>query len=73
LGLGIALVLAGAMLLGTLWYFGRDLPDVDSLRHYHPPQLTRIVDRDGAVIGESWEERTQYSSSERRRGGTSMT
>lgn len=54
--LAIAL-LAGLGLSGALWYYGRDLPSVEALRDYRPPQVTRVVDRDGAVLGESWQER----------------
>ncbi|MFW5924736.1 MAG: penicillin-binding protein 1A [Myxococcota bacterium] len=58
-----ALVVAGLGLvgliglLGLLWYYGRDLPPVDALRSYEPPQTTRVVDRDGESIGEIFTER----------------
>ncbi|MEM9192430.1 MAG: PBP1A family penicillin-binding protein [Myxococcota bacterium] len=42
---------------GVLWYYGRDLPTVDSLRDYQPPQTTRVLDRDGEVLGEIFTER----------------
>lgn len=60
------LVLAGCAFLltlgalsagGALWYFGRDLPSGDALRNYQPPQTTRIVDRNGAMLGEMFSER----------------
>lgn len=54
----LALALLGAAgVAGVLWHFGRDLPDVNSLHEYRPAQVTRILDRDGDVLGESWEER----------------
>jgi penicillin-binding protein 1A len=43
--------------LGLLGYYGRDLPDVASLRTLHEPQITRVVDRDGDVLGEIFTER----------------
>ncbi|HEY8379294.1 MAG TPA: transglycosylase domain-containing protein, partial [Nannocystis sp.] len=65
----VALVLAGllgtGMLLGTgaivgvFWYYGRGIEGIDvaAIREYRPPQVTRIVSRDGAVIGEIFSER----------------
>jgi penicillin-binding protein 1A len=52
--LGSASVLAIAVVLA---YYGRDLPTVDSLRKYEPPQTTRVVDRKGRLIGEAFEQR----------------
>src|SRR5687768_10856733 len=46
--LGFACVLA---------YYGRDLPKVDKLHDYAPPETTRIVDRKGRLIAELFEER----------------
>ncbi len=50
---------------GALWYFGRDLPSVASLRSYRPPQTTRVVDRTGALIGEIFVERRTVVPMER--------
>lgn len=53
-----ALVIAGfATGVGVIWYYGRDLPTVDQLRSYQPPQTTRVVDRHGALLGEVFTER----------------
>lgn len=41
----------------VLAYFGRDLPKVDKLHDYAPPETTRIVDRKGRLIAEVFEER----------------
>lgn len=46
--LGFACVLA---------YYGRDLPKIDKLHDYSPPQTTRIVDRKGKLIAEMFDER----------------
>ena len=56
-GLVAVLVLGSLGLVGTLWAYGRDLPDVHALRDYRPPQVTRVLDRDGRVLGESFQER----------------
>jgi penicillin-binding protein 1A len=42
---------------GLLAYYGRDLPKVDKLHNYAPPQTTRIVDRKGRLIAEAFDER----------------
>lgn len=44
-------------LAGIFWYYGRDLPDVSALRNYAPPQTSRVVDRNGELIGEIFSER----------------
>jgi penicillin-binding protein 1A len=54
--LAVAL-LSVAGVAGALWYFGRDLPPVDALRDYQPPQTTRVLDRHGALVGEIFLER----------------
>ena len=41
---GVVLGLLGlGGLAGVFWYYGRDLPDVASLRSYEPPQTTRVL------------------------------
>lgn len=55
---GLLSVIGGALGLATLvWYYGRDLPAVESLREYRPAQTTRILDRDGRLIDELFVER----------------
>ncbi len=56
--LGLVL-LAGLAVAGVLWFYARDLADLDesALRNYRPPQVTRILARDGTVIGELFSER----------------
>ena len=39
------------------WYFSRQLPTIEALQHYRPPQISRIVDRRGNLIAESYSER----------------
>jgi penicillin-binding protein 1A len=62
-GLGLlAVVLGGAGLIGLFVYFGNDarLPAVESLRDYRPKQVTRLLDRNGAVIAELGAEKRTF-------------
>ncbi len=60
-GLGL-LVLAGAGAgVGFYLAFVRDLPDLDSLADYQPPLTTRVLDREGRLIGEFFRERRQLT------------
>jgi penicillin-binding protein 1A len=62
----VVLVLAGiAGTAGMLWYFGRDLPSTDLLASYEPPQTTRVVDRNGELLGEVFTERRTVVPMER--------
>src|SRR6185312_15574642 len=57
---GIGLVLLGIGLgcfIGAYAYFARGLPTIASLQNYRPPQVSRIVDRKGRLIAESYSER----------------
>jgi penicillin-binding protein 1A len=59
-GAGVLFFLASAGLLSLvalLSHYGRDLPSVAALKHYDPPQISRVVDRKGRVIAELFEER----------------
>ena len=59
-GLVAVFFLASASLLGLVGvfsYYGRDLPKVSTLKHYDPPQTSRVVDRKGRLIAELFEER----------------
>lgn len=44
-------------LLAVLKHYERDLPSTDELKHYAPPQVTRVVARDGTLLAEVFEER----------------
>ena len=55
---GLALAIAGLLFVaGIFGYYGRDLPDVSALRDYTPQQTTRVVDRNGVLLGEVFTER----------------
>jgi penicillin-binding protein 1A len=55
--LAVLCVLGAGGFAGLIAYYGRDLPDVASLRELHEPQTTHIVDRNGVLLGELFEER----------------
>jgi penicillin-binding protein 1A len=51
----LAPVIAGAAgLFGIFYYYSRDpsLPSLRGIGDYHPEQITKVLDRDGKVIGE---------------------
>lgn len=50
-------LLAIIMILSLMWYFGRDLPDYKSLGDYTPPQMSRVLDREGVQLGRFFEVR----------------
>jgi penicillin-binding protein 1A len=56
----VGFFLASAALLGAvgvLAYYSRDLPTIEKIRDYKPRQTTRIVDRNGELLGEIFRER----------------
>lgn len=42
---------------GLIAYYGADLPETSQLKHLTPPQVTRILARDGTVLAELFVER----------------
>ena len=57
IGFGVFCLLAGFALAGVVGYFYASLPSFNSLDDYHPPQVTRMVDRNGEVVAEWYEEK----------------
>ncbi|HEX4354521.1 MAG TPA: transglycosylase domain-containing protein, partial [Polyangiales bacterium] len=60
--IGIGVATAGACLgliaLAAIFtYYGRDLPTIAALKTYRPPQITRVLDRHGRLVSESFTER----------------
>ncbi|TPV92281.1 MAG: PBP1A family penicillin-binding protein [Myxococcales bacterium FL481] len=57
-GLALAM-LAVAAVAYLFWHYGRDLASLDqtAFRNYRPAQVTRVLARDGTVIGELFEQR----------------
>lgn len=51
-----------AGVVGIFWYYGRDVEaiDEDALRDYRPPQVTRVLDRKGVLIGEIFSQRRTF-------------
>ncbi len=49
----------------VLWYYSRGLPSAESLHKYAPAQTSRLVDRNGALIGEVFVERRTVVPMER--------
>ncbi len=59
--LSVALVLlAAAAGVGTYVYFDRDLPSVEQLKSYRPPQVTKVTCADGTVCAEFYRERRTW-------------
>ncbi|HYH97379.1 PBP1A family penicillin-binding protein [Hyalangium sp.] len=52
---GLVLILAAGV--GAYVYFSRDLPSVEALRNYQPPQVTKVTCADGTVCAEFYLER----------------
>jgi penicillin-binding protein 1A len=52
-------IAAAGAIAGVLWWYGRELErlDAQALRNYQPPQVTRVLARDGTIIGEIYEQR----------------
>jgi penicillin-binding protein 1A len=60
---GVLGLLSGiAGLAGIFWFYGRNIEDIDEakLRDYRPPQVTRVLDRNGVLIGEIFSERRTF-------------
>ncbi|MCA9681952.1 MAG: PBP1A family penicillin-binding protein [Myxococcales bacterium] len=66
IGLAVLFVLAGlggvGTIVGVFWYYGRNVDDIDeqALRDYRPPQVTRVLDRHGVLIGEIFTQRRTF-------------
>jgi penicillin-binding protein 1A len=59
IGVATVLVAAAAMLSVALVirHYEADLPSTEELKNYRPPQVTRVLARDGQVLGELFVER----------------
>jgi penicillin-binding protein 1A len=58
----LGMVATVATVAGVFWYYGRDLDalDEEQLKDYRPAQITRILARDGRLIGEVFTERRTF-------------
>ncbi|MCB9668181.1 MAG: transglycosylase domain-containing protein [Alphaproteobacteria bacterium] len=52
-----AVVLGLAGIGGGYWYYSKDLPTVEALREYTPATVTTVLDKDGRLLGEIYEQR----------------
>ncbi|HYX90379.1 MAG TPA: PBP1A family penicillin-binding protein [Myxococcaceae bacterium] len=59
-GAAVALVVALLAGFGAYLYFDRDLPSVEQLRNYRPPQVTKVICADGSVCAEFYKERRTW-------------
>jgi penicillin-binding protein 1A len=56
----IALCLASLLLMfigAFVWFSLSDLPSIDALKNYQPPQSTVVLDRSGNIVGRFYDER----------------
>ena len=58
----ILLVSGFIFLFSVLWYFGKDLPDFNSLSNYEPPVVSRIFASDGNFLEEYSRENRIFSN-----------
>jgi len=56
-GLALSVLAALLVVAGGYWYFSKDLPTVENLREYQPATVTTVLDKDGKLLGEIYEER----------------
>ncbi len=57
----VLLAIAGGVFVGlTIWYFGRDLPDYQTLARYEPPITTHVHAGDGRLLAEYATERRVF-------------
>jgi penicillin-binding protein 1A len=45
---------------GVIYHFNRNLPDIQSLKNYNPPVVTRVYSDNGELIGEYYKEKRIY-------------
>ena len=59
--LSLGALFSGIGLMGVLWMYSRDLPDLEQLRNYSPDVLSRVYSGDGYVLDEFVRERRIYT------------
>lgn len=57
IGLGVLLVAAAISVVLVIRHYQAGLPSTAELKRYEPPQVTRVLARDGTVLGEVFVER----------------
>ncbi len=56
----VSLVLLAGMGAGTYAYLSRDLPSVEDLKRYRPPQVTKVYCKGGVLCAEYYKERRTW-------------
>lgn len=56
----VGLLLAVAVSVGAWLYFSRDLPSVEELKTWRPPQVTKVTCRDGSTCAEFYLQRRTW-------------
>lgn len=56
----LAIALSISAGVGTYFYFSRDLPSVEDLKTWRPPQVTKVTCRDGSVCAEYFVQRRTW-------------
>jgi len=59
--LSLGMIMSGVGLMGVLWMYSRDLPDLEQLRNYSPDVLSRVYSADGYVLDEYVRERRIFT------------
>lgn len=56
--MGLSIVSLVLIVMGLfVWVSLSDLPSIDALKNYQPPQSTVVLDRNGAIVGRFYDER----------------
>jgi len=56
----VAVVIGVGVLFGLYSYYSRDLPSVEDLKTWRPPQVTKVTCRDGQICAEFYTERRTW-------------
>lgn len=59
--LSLGALFSGVGLMGVLWMYSRDLPDLEQLQNYSPDVLSRVYSGNGYVLDEFVRERRIYT------------
>ncbi len=57
----VSIILTGVGIFGVIYHFNQKLPDIDSLKSYNPPEVTKVFSERGKIIGEFYREKRIYT------------
>jgi len=57
----IFLVLGILVVFGVIYHFNQKLPDIETLKDYNPPVVTKVFSERGKIIGEFYREKRIYT------------